>query len=100
MSFFLDCPNCGPREVYEFRYGGEILDPDSRRHGTKSNLPGVQHERWYHRLGCRRWFAAERDVRTNLVVRTGWLADEPGPTTGAPEGKLGRAEGTAQGDEP
>ena len=23
MSFLLPCPNCGPRDVYEFRYGGE-----------------------------------------------------------------------------
>src|SRR5262245_12190054 len=24
MSFLLTCPNCGPRGVYEFRYGGEL----------------------------------------------------------------------------
>ncbi len=67
MSFLLTCPNCGPREVYEFRYGGQVLD-------TASNLPGRQRERWFHRLGCRRWLAAERDVRTNEVLRTGPLA--------------------------
>jgi sarcosine oxidase subunit delta len=100
MSFFLDCPNCGLREVYEFRYGGEILDPAGRRPGTKSNLPGTQHERWYHRLGCRRWFAAERDVRTNVVGRTGWLTEATTTPPLSPEGKPGRAEGTARGDAP
>ena len=69
MSFLLTCPNCGPREVYEFRYGGQLLD-------TASNLPAPQRERWFHRLGCRRWLLAERDVRTNEVIRTGWLGEE------------------------
>ncbi len=73
MSFVLTCPNCGPRDVQEFRYGGEVLPaPDG------SNLPGPQRERWYHRLGCRRWLVAERDVRTNEVRHTAWL-DEGTP---------------------
>ena len=72
MSFLLTCPNCGPREVYEFRYGGEVFPP-----GTEGgNLPGLQRERWYHRYGCRRWLVAERDVRTNDVLRTAWLDGE------------------------
>jgi sarcosine oxidase delta subunit len=71
MSFLLTCPNCGPRDVSEFRYGGQILPVP-----PGSNLPGPQRERWYHRLGCRRWLAAERDVRTNQVLRTGWLDQE------------------------
>jgi sarcosine oxidase delta subunit len=63
MSFYLPCPNCGPREVNEFRYGGEVaVGPH--------NLPGPQTERWYHRLGCRRWLVAVRDVRTNAVSET------------------------------
>lgn len=72
MSFLLPCPNCGLREVAEFRYGGEIL-PAS---GAIGNLPGVQHERWYHRFGCRRWLAARRDVTTNKVLWTGGLGEE------------------------
>ena len=24
MSFLLACPLCGPRDVYEFRFGGEV----------------------------------------------------------------------------
>ena len=68
MSFLLNCPNCGPRDVSEFRYGGQVAPANGG-----GNLPGPQRERWYHRLGCRRWLSAERDVRTNEVVRTGWL---------------------------
>jgi sarcosine oxidase delta subunit len=68
MSFLLPCPNCGPRDVSEFRYGGEVLPAP-----VGGNLPGPQRERWYHRLGCRRWLVAERDVRTNEVLRTAWL---------------------------
>ena len=66
------CPWCGPREEIEFRYGGEIVSSPP----AGSNLPGVQHERWYHRQGCRRWLAARRDVRTNEVLHTGWLDEE------------------------
>jgi sarcosine oxidase subunit delta len=78
MSFLLTCPNCGPRDASEFRYGGQILisTPDPSSVGSEaatSNLPGPQRERWYHRLGCRRWFVAERDVRTNGVLATGPL---------------------------
>jgi sarcosine oxidase subunit alpha len=88
MSFLLNCPNCGPRDVAEFRYGGQILpEPPSplplfpsegergRGEGAGANLPEVQHERWYHRHGCRRWLSARRDVRTNEVVETGWLGE-------------------------
>jgi sarcosine oxidase subunit delta len=70
MSFLLPCPNCGPRDVDEFRYGGQLPSGDG------SNLPGPQVERWYHRFGCRRWLIAERDVRTNRVLQTRWLDGE------------------------
>jgi sarcosine oxidase delta subunit len=63
MSFYLPCPNCGPRDVNEFRYFGQVTD-------GPHNLPGPQEERWYHRLGCRRWLVAMRDVRTNVVTET------------------------------
>jgi len=76
MSFVLVCPNCGPREVYEFSYGGQIVDTEPGK--TLSNQPGPQCERWYHRLGCRRWLAVERDVRTNMVLATAWLRGEGG----------------------
>ena len=77
MSFLLTCPNCGPREVYEFRYGGQILTKPAGSPGSAgSNLPGLQRERWYHRLGCRCWLVAQRDVSTNEVLQTNWLDAE------------------------
>jgi sarcosine oxidase subunit delta len=72
MSFQLKCPNCGPRDVTEFRYGGQIVSSTP----PASNLPGVQRERWYHRYGCSRWLEAERDVCSNEVKRTAWLDGE------------------------
>jgi sarcosine oxidase subunit delta len=71
MSFLLRCPSCGPRDVGEFRYGGQVTPTL-----TGSNLPEVQLERWYHRFGCRRWLTARRDVRTNTVQTTAWLGEE------------------------
>ena len=77
MSFLLTCPGCGPREVHEFLYGGQISPPGPPgERPAGSNLPGVQTERWYHRLGCRRWLMAERDVRTNEIRQTRWLEGE------------------------
>ena len=77
MSFLLNCPNCGLRDSTEFRYGGELLPPaPPGAVAPDSNLAGNQRERWYHRLGCRRWLMAERNVQTNLVVQTRWLEEE------------------------
>jgi sarcosine oxidase subunit delta len=36
----------------------------------RDNVAGVQREWWYHRAGCGVWFVAERDTRTNDVLRT------------------------------
>ena len=83
MSFLLACPNCGPRGVYEFRYGGEYnprpSEPGSPEEWAsylylKRNVAGVQEEWWFHRMGCRRWFKARRDTVTNRVERTYWPA--------------------------
>lgn len=84
MSFVLECPHCGVREVADFAFGGEV---SSRPRQTptlrelceynyfRRNVAGVQREWWYHRSGCRTWFQAERDTRTNAVLRVG-LPDE------------------------
>lgn len=88
MSFLLPCPNCGSRSVYEFDFGGEYhtrpsidADPSEwpRYLYLRKNLDGPQVEWWYHRQGCKLWFLAERDTRTNEVGRTFW-----------PEAKAGR----------
>jgi len=78
MSFLLPCPNCGPRDVNEFSYAGEVtkrprLSPTLRELTSyvyfRENVAGVQREWWYHRFGCEVWFQAERDTRTNEVIR-------------------------------
>jgi len=81
MSFLLPCPQCGPRDVYEFRWGGPRARrpaPDSPRDTwvaylyLRENPAGRLQEWWYHRMGCRRWFLAVRDTRTNEVAQTFW----------------------------
>lgn len=74
--FQIPCPNCGLRDVSEFRFGGEALtrpqssaSPDWTAYVYhRQNLAGVQAEWWYHRFGCRRWFKARRDTITNEVL--------------------------------
>jgi len=79
MSFLLNCPNCGARDVNEFACAGEVTSrpkasPDL--HGLtdyvyfRRNVAGLQREWWYHRFGCEIWFLAERDTRTNEVLKT------------------------------
>lgn len=81
MVLILECPNCGARNVQEFRYGGEYnprpVDPgavDDRTWTTyvymRRNRLGRQKEWWYHRAGCGLWFLAERDTKSNRVART------------------------------
>jgi heterotetrameric sarcosine oxidase delta subunit len=110
MSFLLRCPQCGPRDVYEFRWGGEQsrrpepgspLETWSRYLYLRNNEAGPQREWWYHRSGCRRWFLGERDTRSNEVARTFWPPSSDG---GSPPGSLrspalpveGRAEETQE----
>ena len=78
ISFLLTCPNCGARDVNEFVYAGEVTSrpgsAPSLRELTdyvyfRRNVAGVQREWWQHRLGCEVWFLAERDTRTNEVLR-------------------------------
>ena len=77
MSFVLSCPHCGVREVTDYAYGGEVSvrpagHPSARELNEynyfRVNVAGVQREWWYHRSGCRTWFIAERDTRTNEVL--------------------------------
>ena len=81
MAFLLACPNCGERNVYEFRFGGEVRErpqPDAsedqwtRYFYDRANVAGVQQEWWYHKFGCRKWFLAHRDTVTNEVGQTAW----------------------------
>ena len=81
MAFLLACPNCGQRNVHEFRFGGEVMprpSPDAsseewaRYFYDRRNVAGVQREWWYHKFGCRKWFVALRDTVTNEVQQTSW----------------------------
>jgi sarcosine oxidase subunit delta len=84
MTFLLPCPSCGPREALEFSYGGEVREAPAagdaqalaRYLYVRENRAGPQREWWYHRDGCRRWFVATRDTRTNEVLETGWFRRE------------------------
>jgi len=71
----LPCPWCGPRDAGEFAYVGE---PRSRPHPSlttaeqwrsylygRSNTAGWTTERWYHRMGCRRYLLVQRDTVSN-----------------------------------
>jgi heterotetrameric sarcosine oxidase delta subunit len=79
VSFVLTCPNCGAREVTDFEFGGEVVPRPRKRPRKRAlanynyfrrNVAGVQNEWWYHRAGCRTWFLADRDTRTNEVLGT------------------------------
>ncbi len=73
----LPCPWCGARDSEEFAYVGELgARPDP--HATTpekwraylylhANPAGWTTERWYHRMGCRRYLTVERDTVTNEV---------------------------------
>jgi heterotetrameric sarcosine oxidase delta subunit len=84
MSFLLTCPNCGVREVIDFGFGGEVSPRPGRPPSLRAlctynyfrrNVAGPQREWWVHRSGCRAWFVAERDTRTNEVLWTALPAD-------------------------
>ena len=92
MSFVLTCPHCGVREVTDFAFGGEVttrpreqpsLRELSRYNYFRRNVAGVQREWWYHRSGCRTWFQADRDTRTNEVLQVGLPGDLGEETSGA-----------------
>ena len=81
MAFLISCPNCGERNVYEFRHGGEVVkrpEPDAptkvwtKYFYTRRNVEGEQREWWYHTLGCRKWLLGVRDTATNEIVETSW----------------------------
>jgi heterotetrameric sarcosine oxidase delta subunit len=77
----VDCPNCGPRNILEFRYGGEYnprppepLAADQEEWTDyifmQNNTQGQQKEWWYHRAGCQLWFLAERNTKSNVMAQT------------------------------
>lgn len=86
MSFLLECPNCGSREVTDFGFGGELVERPAERPSARElnryvyfrrNAAGVQREWWCHRSGCGEWFLAERDTTSNEVLWTALPAEAP-----------------------
>ncbi len=86
MSFLIPCPNCGPRSVYEFVFGGEYQSrplvnapQEEWVHYLylKTNSAGDQTEWWNHRMGCRLWFLAVRNTSSNRVRATFWPEELP-----------------------
>jgi len=75
----LNCPLNGPRNISEFQCGGEVRpmpDPDSCTDAAwadyvflHENPAGVVREWWLH-VPTAYWFIAERDTRTDEVLRT------------------------------
>ncbi len=77
------CPWCGPRDLVEFRCGGEsgVLRPPQPAACTdrewadylyyRNNLKGQQVERWVHLYGCRQWFELHRDNLTHEWIDAG-----------------------------
>lgn len=79
MSLTLTCPLCGPRNGYEFRFGGEDKGPRPDEAGLtpakwcdyahlNSSAAGIQTEWWCHKDGCGTWFVTRRDTRINREV--------------------------------
>ena len=77
----LCCPNCGERNIQEFRFGGEAHsrppDPSAVSDEEwadylymKDNRRGEQLEWWCHRAGCGLWFLAKRHTYSNQVETT------------------------------
>lgn len=84
MSFLIACPNCGPRCVYEFHFGGQYQirpspeSPDrewARYRYFRENTSEEQLEWWLHSKGCRCWFLGTRRPDTNKIISTFWPQD-------------------------
>ncbi len=80
MSFTLTCPICGPRNAYEFGFGGEDKGPRPDEKNLSATdwcdyvhmnqcIAGVAREWWVHRSGCGVWFTTLRDTTANLEVK-------------------------------
>jgi sarcosine oxidase, subunit delta len=75
----MPCPVNGPRPLQEFEFGGELrLAPDPGAAtdeswadyvANRAGEPGVKREWWYHSPSGT-WFIAERDNRTDEILRT------------------------------
>jgi sarcosine oxidase subunit delta len=75
----MPCPLNGPRNISEFACAGEVvIAPDANRCTDEewadyvfmqTNNAGVVREWWIH-VPSAYWFIAERDTRTDEIIRT------------------------------
>tara|TARA_R110002167_G_scaffold19810_5_gene72814 strand:+ start:320 stop:589 length:270 start_codon:yes stop_codon:yes gene_type:complete len=74
----MTCPLNGPRNLHEFVCGGEVAAEPAPDAGTEAwagyvflqdNSAGLVREWWCH-LPTAYWFIAERDTRTDEILRT------------------------------
>ncbi len=74
----MTCPLNGPRNISEFAYGGEVRampNPGAAPADwadyvfLKDNPAGVVREWWVH-TPTNFWFIAERDLRSDAILRT------------------------------
>ena len=77
----MPCPNCGPRPIEEFAYGGEVTNRVTSSEDERAlfsylyfrrNTAAEQREWYFHSSGCREWFQAERDTTSNRVLQTAY----------------------------
>jgi len=96
----IHCPYCGTRPEIEFTYGGEahIARPAGAAVSdqewadflyVRSNVKGVQAERWRHVYGCGQFFNALRDTASDRFIAT-YRRDEPPPPATEPGPTPGR----------
>jgi sarcosine oxidase subunit delta len=77
MAFLINCPNCGRRSPYEFRFGGECKQAPGPGADAKAwsdylyfneNMSGPQDEWWYHNMGCGDWVKVRRNTVTHEIT--------------------------------
>jgi sarcosine oxidase subunit delta len=77
MAFLIHCPNCGARNPYEFKFGGECKQAPAPQADAKAwcdylyfheNMSGFQDEWWYHTMGCGVWLKIRRNTVTHEIA--------------------------------
>ncbi len=104
----LHCPNCGRRNVSEFRYVGErhirpdpdVADPTTWRSYLylRDNPAGWTDETWLHRAGCRRYLVVERHTVSNEIRSIREAMPVVASEADAPHAQPGRAQSGGSGE--
>lgn len=77
----IKCPHCGPRDQTEFTSAGEGDRPRPNDGGAsltdedwaaflfmRRNPKGPHRERWYHAVGCRKYFTTTRSTVNHEIL--------------------------------